>query len=55
MKNHIIKMVLEPIAEFIIIQVKNNEGEMAKKWFEIGMELDFYLTLFHNIYLFGEV
>jgi len=55
MKNLFIKLVLEPIAEFIIVQVKNNDGDVAKQWFNIGMDMDSYLTMFHDIYLFGQI
>jgi hypothetical protein len=55
MKKLFIKFILEPIAEFIIIQVKNNDPDIAKQWFDIGMEMDSYLTMFHDIYLFGQI
>jgi hypothetical protein len=52
MRELLIKYVLQPIADLCVFGVKISPTlHQSRQWFNHGMTLNNYLTIFHDIYL----
>lgn len=52
MRNKILKNVGQKVANLIVDRISKSESlDELQFWYNIGMKLDIYLTVMHDIYL----
>ncbi len=51
MKNKIFRFITQPFADLCVYAVKIVPYPQKLEWYRMGLALDLYLILFHEIYL----